>query len=169
MTLLNNYYNTIAPSYSKLHYSEQIKKLEFIWEKIQDLIDINETILDVGCGTGISTEFFNKKGFLIKGIDPAIELLNNKITKLELFEAMAENLPFENDSFEIVVSLTAIQNFNDIKKGLKEIKRVGKNKFILTFLAENEREKELKEIMKEIFPKHKHFKKRDNIYLIGFN
>ena len=36
----------------------------------------------------------------------------------------AEQLPFLNESFDIVVSFTAIQNFDDIKKGLGEMKRV---------------------------------------------
>lgn len=164
----NTYYNAIAPSYSNLHKDEQTKKLEFIWEKINDNISTSETILDVGCGTGISTHFFAEKGFQIIGIDPAIELLNNKVTDKQLIKAPAENIPFEDNSFDIVISLTAIQNFSDVKKGLTEIKRVGKAKFMLTFLAENKRELELQNSIKEVFPEHKHFIERDNIFLIGF-
>lgn len=168
MTTSNEYYNAIAQSYSDLHKDEQIKKLEFIWDKIKDSVKENKTILDVGCGTGISTQFFFNKGFGIVGIDPAKELLNNTVNaQLDLIRAPAESIPFKNNSFDIIISLTAIQNFTDVKKGLQEIKRVGKDKFILTFLAEKEREKELTNFMTEVFPDHTHFKERDNIFLIG--
>ena len=49
----------------------------------------------------------------------------------------AERMPYKNRQFDIVISFTAIQNFDDIQKGLDEIKRVGKDRFILTFLKKS--------------------------------
>ena len=48
-------YNKIAKSYNELHKEEQIKKLEIIKKNIK----IIPPLLDVGCGTGISTNYFN--------------------------------------------------------------------------------------------------------------
>ena len=51
--------------------------------------------------------------------------------------ARAENLPFKNNSFDKVVSLTAIHNFDDISKSIKEIKRVGKRYFGFSVLKKS--------------------------------
>ena len=48
-------YNNIAKSYNELHGEEQIKKLDIIKKNIK----IISPLLDVGCGTGISTNYFN--------------------------------------------------------------------------------------------------------------
>ena len=48
-------YNHIAKSYNELHKEEQIKKLDIIKKNIK----IISPLLDVGCGTGISTNYFN--------------------------------------------------------------------------------------------------------------
>ncbi len=148
MKLTDNYYNIIADSYNELHQEEQMQKLEISYkyfvENFKNIESIN-SILDVGSGSGISSDFWAKKGFKVTGIDPAKKLINtnkNKGNFCEFIEASAEKIPFKNNSFDLVVSYTAIQNFEDIEKGLNEIKRVGKNMFILTFLN-NVKDKEL--------------------------
>ena len=42
----------------------------------------------------------------------------------------AENLPFKDNAFNFVVSITAIHNFSNIEKSLEEINRVGRNEFV---------------------------------------
>ena len=82
-------------------------------------------MLDVGCGTGIATEHFNAP-FRI-GIDPSIELLKiaaRKSDKAHYIQACGEALPFRDDAFDFVVSLTAIHNFDDPLTGIDEMKRV---------------------------------------------
>ena len=37
---------------------------------------------------------------------------------------MAENLPFKSDSFDVIIVSFGLRNFYDIKKSLREIKRV---------------------------------------------
>ena len=48
-------YSEIASSYNELYKDEQIKKLSMIKRNIK----IAPVLLDVGCGTGISTNYFN--------------------------------------------------------------------------------------------------------------
>jgi demethylmenaquinone methyltransferase/2-methoxy-6-polyprenyl-1,4-benzoquinol methylase len=131
-----SYYDGIAPGYDALYGEEQLKKLETMWQVGQSmgLFDEVKTILDVGCGTGISSDFFAKKTFAVTGIDPAEKLLEqNKSDVSTLLHTPAETIPFDDNSFDLVISVTAIQNFDDLQRGLAEIKRVGK-RFILTFL-----------------------------------
>jgi len=141
---MTNYYDGIAKGYDELHGEEQLKKLELIGRefntdsKLKDFIKSNYKFLDVGCGTGISTAFFKAKEKF--GIDPSKELIQIAIKNYPMCEfkiGSAEKLPYKDKQFDIVFSLTAIQNFNDIDKGLNEIKRVGKKYYILTFLKKS--------------------------------
>jgi ubiquinone/menaquinone biosynthesis C-methylase UbiE len=138
------YYDGIASGYEELHGEEQLRKLELIGKyietdpKLKDIITPKLSLLDVGCGTGISTGFFKVKER--QGIDPSKKLVDAAIrnypgTKFHI--GNAERMPYKNRQFDIVISFTAIQNFDDIQKGLDEIKRVGKDRFILTFLKKS--------------------------------
>jgi ubiquinone/menaquinone biosynthesis C-methylase UbiE len=136
------YYDEIADGYEELYGNEQLIKLNYIWEKLKNLeIDLekNSKLLDVGCGTGISSDFFGKRGFEVIGVDPSKKLISKNDGKYsQLLQGVAEKLPFNDASFDIVISITAIQNFQDIKKGLLEIKRVGKGLYLLTVLKRGE-------------------------------
>ncbi|MCK0179698.1 class I SAM-dependent methyltransferase [Flavobacteriaceae bacterium S0862] len=88
--------------------------------------------LDVGCGTGALTyaiEQSNKPQNL-SCIDPSksfIEKVKNRIlTKGEFRIGNVENLPFKNESFEIIVSGLALNFFPNLERALSELKRVSK-------------------------------------------
>ena len=139
-----NYYDGIAKGYDRLHGEEQLTKLELIGREIntdstlKDFIKPTYKLLDVGCGTGISTAFFKVKDRV--GVDPSKELIKIAIKNCPTCEfkvETAEKLSFKDKQFEVVISLTAIQNFDDITTGLDEIRRVGKKYYILTFLKKS--------------------------------
>jgi ubiquinone/menaquinone biosynthesis C-methylase UbiE len=145
-----NYYDEISQGYEELHREEQEKKIALIKQYLK--VSKNDILLDVGCGTGITTTPWNCIRF---GIDPAKKLLNKAHPGPKYTLAKAENIPFEDNFFDIVVSITAIQNFSDIKKGLEEIKRVGKDNFVLTFLKKSPKKELILGLIKEIFNKRK--------------
>ncbi len=105
-----------ANKYHELRLGEQLNKTQIIFNELG-----NKKTLDVGCGSGISSSLFSD----VIGIDPSEELLS--INKYKCIQGFAEDLPFKDNEFINVISVTAMQNFNDIEKGLLEIKRVGKN------------------------------------------
>ena len=146
------YYDIIAKSYDELHEEEQKKKVGVIKKQLK--INKDTKLLDVGCGTGTSSQFDCK----VTGIDPSPELLKRgkkKYPEIKFVKAYAEKLPFKNKSFDIVVSITAIQNFNNIEKGIKEIKRVGKNQFALSFLKKSKKAKDIEKIIRKEFKDYK--------------
>ena len=166
------YYDHIAKGYNELHGAEQEAKLEIIIhdvQKIKGFILEKDKILDVGCGTGISSTIWNKLGLEVVGVDPSEELL--KIAKkdypnIKFVEAIAESLPFEDGAFDVVVSITALQNFEDLEKGLGEIKRVGKSKFILSTLKKSPRLEEIKEkVIKVFLPKKIIIEDKDIVFV----
>jgi len=149
--MTDNYYDSIAPAYDELHSSEQLKKLEIIKKELK--INKETKLLDIGCGTGVSSQFDCD----VTGIDPSEELLKiaeRKFPDKQFLNESAEELSFEDKEFDVVVSLTAIQNFDDLEKGLSEIERVGKE-FALTYLKKSPKASEIEKKISEIFKDYK--------------
>ena len=131
-------------------------------------IKASDKLLDVGCGTGITSQF-SEYGCFVVGADPSIKLLQ-KAEKNGLKNracAEAENLPFKDHSFDVVISITAIQNFHDIEKGLKEIRRVGKDRFVLSFLKRSPKKDIITKNIKKLFKVVKEIEEEKDIIFIA--
>jgi ubiquinone/menaquinone biosynthesis C-methylase UbiE len=155
------YYNKIANGYEELYGEEQQKKMNLILEHVT--AKKSDLLLDVGCGTGLTTKVWNCRTI---GLDPALQLLKRACGS-QYINAEAEHIPFKDRSFDIVISITALQNFHDIKKGLEQIKRVGKERFILSFLKKSENAEMIQNLIEQQFPVHRILvEERDIIYII---
>jgi len=149
------YYDSIASGYDELHEEEQLKKLELIRKNIDEDRALSafrnpKRLLDVGCGSGISTRFFNIKER--EGIDPSKELIRiaiNKDSHGKYLVMKAEQMNYDKE-FDLVITLTALQNFDDIKIGLEKIWASG-HKFILTFLKKSEKKEMIEKLIEEKF------------------
>ena len=124
------YYNKIALGYNELHKEEQLNKLELIKKHVK----FKGLVLDIGAGTGISSEYW--KNAKVISLDPSFEML--KQSKCEKVQAKAEELPFRDKIFDGIISLTALHHCN-LKKALEEIKRVAKKdaKIVLSFMKKS--------------------------------
>ncbi len=142
------YYDEISEGYEELHKEEQLKKVKLIEKYLKP--NPKDKLLDVGCGTGLTTEPWQCKRY---GIDPAPKLLARarQQNEIEYKLAPAEKIPYPDNFFDIVISITAIQNFQDIEKGLSEIKRVGKNRFVLSFLKKSSKADMIRKMIEEMF------------------
>ncbi len=160
---MDTYYDDISEGYEELHREEQEKKMKIMLSEVS--VSPNDELLDVGCGTGITTVPWNCKR---TGADPARKLLEkaNDKKNVKYVLAQAENLPFRNDSFDIVTSVTAIQNFDDIKKGLLEIRRVGKKRFALTYLKKSPKAEAIEKLIITIFKVRKRIEEEKDIIFI---
>jgi ubiquinone/menaquinone biosynthesis C-methylase UbiE len=110
-----DYYSNIAEGYNELYSEEQLIKLKVVKEKIKG----DGLVLDIGSGTGLSRSFFND---LIQ-LDPSFGLLE-KSSGMRVC-ALAEHLPFKDNVFGSVISVTSLHH-TDIKKVIPEIQRVSK-------------------------------------------
>ena len=95
-------------------------------EKIRaTLNNPNPRILDVGCGTGANLKMLANYG-QAEGVDispQAVEFCRERgLDTVKL--GAAEQLPYENDSFELVTALDVIEHLDDDVAGLREIRRV---------------------------------------------
>ncbi|MBC7330368.1 class I SAM-dependent methyltransferase [bacterium] len=81
-------------------------------------------VLDVGCGTGGNLTLFN--GFVV-GLDvslQALKLAQKRKPEAILCRGEAENLPFKDDSFDLVLALDLLEHLPDDIQGLREMHRV---------------------------------------------
>jgi SAM-dependent methyltransferase len=81
-------------------------------------------ILDVGCGTGANLEMLAQFGEA-EGVDVSDDALEFCRAKgLKTHKGLAEKLPFENESFDLVTALDVVEHLDDDVAGLKEMNRV---------------------------------------------
>jgi ubiquinone/menaquinone biosynthesis C-methylase UbiE len=90
-------------------------------------------ILEVGCGAGSDLIEFAKNGAVVSGIDLSNKSVELTIKRFELYgykgvikEADAENLPFDENTFDMVISNGVIHHTPDIVKAISEIYRIVK-------------------------------------------
>jgi len=127
-------------------------RADMIHERIKQFV-IGRSILDLGCGDGKVAELFAKDGFKvvlsdvykhdnIDFIDLPFKLFNQE-----------EDIPFEDNFFDYVISITAIHNFTDIPKALKEISRIAKKKckIVITILKKSPKKEEILKQIKKNF------------------
>ena len=130
------------------------KYIEGRWEKIaQEMIKYynlpeDAKILDIGCGKGYLLYDFKKclPKCEIHGIDIskyAVENCKDEI-KDRLILGNANNLPWEDNYFDLVVSIMSLHCLHtyDLLKSLQEMQRVSKNnKYLCVESYRNEKEK----------------------------
>jgi ubiquinone/menaquinone biosynthesis C-methylase UbiE len=109
----------------------------------------NAAILDVGCAKGFMLHDFKRlmPGARIAGIDISEYGIGHAIDTVKgcLQVGNATDLPFEDKSFDLVISVNTIQNLHEpeCRKAVREIQRVSKGNAFLTVDAwRNEQERE---------------------------
>lgn len=97
----------------------------------------SDTLLDLGAGAGI-VDFMNFKGLCKKviGIDLDRRVLNNRFLD-EAFVSSVYDIPFPNETFDIVISNNVIEHLQDPKLAFKEIDRVLKKGGLFIFKTPN--------------------------------
>jgi ubiquinone/menaquinone biosynthesis C-methylase UbiE len=88
-------------------------------------------ILDVGCGTGKLLGLAERRfpGATLAGVDAALEMVrqaqaSNPSGSIQLQQAVAEELPFPDASFDLVFSTMTFHHWQDQGRGIAEIARV---------------------------------------------
>ncbi len=107
-----------------------------------------DRILDIGCGKGFLLYDFTQvvPGVEVSGVDISSYAIENSLedVKPNLQVCSATELPFEDNSFDLVFSINTMHNLyaHELDAALREMERVGKkNKYICVESYRNEEEK----------------------------
>jgi SAM-dependent methyltransferase len=83
------------------------------------------SLLDVGCGTGANTAAFAEQNWTVKGIDISEDMLRLARQRgLDVDQGDAAELPYENESFDAVVSMWLHADFERFREAVVEMARV---------------------------------------------
>lgn len=147
-TEVEDMFDNIAPKYDLLNHVLSMK-IDVLWRNT--LVkwmnkDAPKLVLDVATGTGdLAIAVQKGTGAEVVGLDLSQQMLNvgiDKIKKLNLDQKIsmqkgdAENLPFEDNKFDSVSVAFGVRNFENLEKGLAELRRVVKENssvYILEF------------------------------------
>ena len=128
-------FDNIANSYDFLNHSLSLG-MDNVWRKIaiKKLTNNPKIILDIATGTGdfavSAAKYTDAK---ITGIDISQGMLNvgiEKVSKknlnnrISLQLADSESLPFNDNTFDAITAGFGVRNFENLNKGLSEMKRV---------------------------------------------
>ncbi|KIM05710.1 MAG: methyltransferase type 11 [Sulfurovum sp. AS07-7] len=112
-------------------------------------LDEKSRVLDVGCAKGFMLYDMTQliPGITVRGIDVSEYAIQNAKDEVKEFLSIADarSLPFEDNSFDVVISINTIHNLEkeECAKALQEIERVSRGKSFITVDAyRNDEEKE---------------------------
>lgn len=141
-------FDNIAPKYDLLNHVLSMK-IDVLWRNtlVKWMRNDNpQEVLDVATGTGdLAITIEKGTGSKVIGLDLSQQMLNVgviKIKKLKLDGKIsmqkgdAENLPYEDNRFDAVSVAFGVRNFENLTKGLAELRRVvkdNKSVYILEF------------------------------------
>jgi 18S rRNA (guanine1575-N7)-methyltransferase len=155
----DSYIGEEAEEYDKLRWMERNQKtttlrcIEYLFdEKLGEIDSQSEDrcfILDLGCGTGYSSEILIENGFRVIGVDILEDMILKASKKkkernyinLDLILADINNLPFRHYSFDHAISISAY-NFitHEIYDQMKKKQRVNDTaRDLYNFLRKNGR------------------------------
>lgn len=119
-------YDTIGINYSDLRKPDP--RIERV---IARALGPARTVLNVGAGAG-SYEPADKQ---VTAVEPSAEMIRQRRTAAaQVVQGYAENLPFDDNSFDASMAVLTVHHWTDKAKGLKEMRRVTRGRVvILTF------------------------------------
>tara|TARA_B100000408_G_scaffold115484_1_gene93053 strand:+ start:1535 stop:2194 length:660 start_codon:yes stop_codon:yes gene_type:complete len=130
--------------YNSKFWTEVVKDLNNFYK-----LKSGSKILDIGCGKGFMLFDFMKlnPNFVLEGIDISDYAITNAVPEVKKFLKIgnAKSLPYEDNSFDLVISINTTHNLeiNQCKKALSEMERVSrKDKYLIVDAYSNEIEKD---------------------------
>ncbi len=146
---IGSLFDRIALKYDFLNHLLTLN-IDKYWRKkaVKKIDNQVESLLDVATGTGdLAIEIIKqKKAKQIMAIDLSQNMLDiakqkmaqrNLLDKIIFQQANCQNLPFKDESFDVICSAFGVRNFANLDKGLQEMYRVLKKdgKLIILELA----------------------------------
>tara|TARA_B100000963_G_C22610011_1_gene664410 strand:+ start:963 stop:1862 length:900 start_codon:yes stop_codon:yes gene_type:complete len=128
--------DSFGEEWSKFNHFDEVE-IENIGNEYFDIVDFSvfngsSTALDVGCGTGRWSIYLSSKFSNVFAMDPSKAIysaatLTKDIPGIHLLKASVENIPFNDNTFDLVISLGVLHHIPDTQKALDSVVNKVKN------------------------------------------
>lgn len=133
-------YDASSPTYNQLYQDEQFMKYRSVPKMFMP--NINDTVLDAGCGTGLLYDFFlnnNMKAVYYVGMDISMGQLliakrKNFNANIDLVYGDVDVPPFREKSFTHIFLITILHHSLDYTYTINILKKITKKVLITSFL-----------------------------------
>ena len=133
------------------------------WKTLSKWFDFGnkDKTCDIACGKGFFTRKTAKIGGIVYGIDSDKSEIKkaqkyNKVINNRFLIANAEKLPFKSRIFDNLISISALEHFNNDKKALDEMSRILKSDHNLFMTVDSLSHRSIKPDYKKIHAKKYH-------------
>ena len=117
-------YDTIGTTYTVTRRTEPRIAAQ-VWAALGDA----QTVLNVGAGTGS----YEPPGRDVTAVEPsAVMRAQRPVGAAPCVDAVAESLPFEDQSFDAAMAVATIDHWQDPVAGLREMRRVARRVVVFT-------------------------------------
>ena len=111
-----------------INYGELRKAEPRIATMIEGALGSAETVLNVGAGTGS----YESADRAVTAVEPSREMIRKRPpAAVKAIQANADELPFDNKSFDAAMAILTIHHWPDKEAGLREMRRVTRGPIVL--------------------------------------
>ena len=122
---VRSYYDDFASSYERGRDRGYHRMVDEIEASIVLPYAANQRVLEVGCGTGLVLSRVAPVAKSATGVDLSPRMLDAARARgLDVREGSATDLPFPNESFDVVCSFKVLAHVPDLRRALSEVSRV---------------------------------------------
>jgi len=121
-------FDRIAPVYDLMN-RVMTAGLDLRWRRIaaEAVVRSGDRVLDACCGTGDFAVAASRAGARVTGLDFSermLERARGKSAEVEWVQGDAQQLPFEDASFDAATVGFGVRNLEDLERGLAELRRI---------------------------------------------
>jgi len=110
-TYVSEQYNAIANKYDDIFTSKDyLLENEYVASQIKPFVE-NNTVLDVGCGTGLLLDYLNLDTTKYLGIDPSYGMIKKAREKHSEYKFLVDKLETYQKKHDVLVSLFCAMNY----------------------------------------------------------
>lgn len=143
---MSNYdYKNVASDYDDLLKQYEWQAPELLFNYLSKYIQSDTKLLDVGVGTGISSQRFHEQGVELYGLDNSPDMLSickakDVFKEVHLYDILKDDkIPYPNATFEYTICLGVLHFFSSLDHLFTEISRVLKRDGLFAFtIMENQ-------------------------------
>jgi predicted TPR repeat methyltransferase len=129
-----------AGEYDRSKEAQGWRGPEVVFGLMYAFVNPGESVLDIGIGTGLSSQLFHKAGLSVYGMDMSREMLDvcrekHIAADLKVHDLTVEPYPYTAASFHHAVCVGVLNHFPDLELVFRESSRILKGSGMFGFVA----------------------------------